>query len=110
MTVAIRVVDSIDRTPIFVADQSGWVTTKRSRIGPFPFFVYEIEPNMRCIFEWIVSPWHVPFFDISDLSPDRDHCGTEPIDFRFRFRFGRLNHQRARNWEAHGGRVETVVD
>ena len=110
MTITVGVVDSIDRAPVLIAVQSRRITAKHPRVRSLPFFVDEIERSMRRIFERIVALWHASCFDLSDLLPDCDHGVAETVDLRFRFRFGRLDHQCAGHWKAHGRRMEAVVD
>src|SRR5205085_1629284 len=47
VTVAVGVVDAVDRGPIFVTVQPGRIAAKRPRIWPFPFLIDEIECGMR---------------------------------------------------------------
>src|SRR5262245_38761846 len=110
MTVAVRVVDAIDRAPILIAIRSRRITAKRSRIGPLPLFVGKVERSMRRIFQRVVAPRHAPRFDLPDFLPDCNHGVAETVDLRFRFRFCRLDHQCAGDRKAHGRRMEAIVD
>src|SRR5699024_6373984 len=60
--------------------------------------------------QWGVGGIEITGFDPADLLADPDHRGEEPIDLLQVLRFGRLDHERPRDREAHRGRVETVVD
>ena len=52
----------------------------------------------------------VPVRHLVDLRADGDHRGDEPVDLAQVLGLGRLDHQRARDRERHGRRVEAVVD
>ena len=72
--------------------------------------VRQVQNAVRSIPQKVAFPWRSPLFDRSYLPTDRNHRLAEPVDFRERFRFRRLDHQRTGHRKAHGRRMETVVD
>ena len=56
------------------------------------------------------STGHSPRADRVGLGLDRDHRLDEPLELGEVFGLGRLDHERARDRERHGRRVESVVD
>ena len=65
---------------------------------------------MRGIHERIVVLWPFARHHLLGFIGDAVHREDEAFDLPQILRFGRLNHEGARNGEAHGRRVETVVD
>lgn len=65
---------------------------------------------MRCILQRIIFAVDAALFDGARFFADRQHGGTEPVEFGLGFRFRRFDHQRTWNRPAHCWRMETAVD
>src|SRR5215469_18773465 len=79
MSVAVDVVDAIDRAPVFVAIQSGRIAGEFPGIRPIPILRDEIECRMRRVLERIIVLRHASGLNVTDFLPDRDHSAAEPI-------------------------------
>lgn len=110
VAIAVDIVDASDRGPELVLAQVGQrVSGLFARVGVVPCVATDDFGRMRCVFERVVLRVELAICDGGDLRMDGDHRIAEAIDFRFRFRLGWFDHERAGDRPAHGGRVEAVV-
>ena len=66
--------------------------------------------SVRRALERVVGAIGAPVLDRADFAADGDHRVDEAIELGLRLGFGRLDHQRAGDREAHRRRVEAVID
>ena len=74
-----------------------------------PVAIDHIRCGVWCIFQRIVVSCPDAVFNLADFFTDADQCSNEAIQFSLRFRFGRLDHDRAGHRERDRWRVETIV-
>ena len=55
VTIAVSVIDTINRAPVLITVQARRITAEHPRVGSLPFFIDEIDRSVRRILERIIS-------------------------------------------------------
>ena len=81
-----------------------------ARVRARPLGDHDVGRGMRRVAQRTVVDRPLPRLDGPDLVADGDHRVAEAVELGEVFRFGRLDHERARHRERDRGRVEPEVD
>ncbi|CAH0038163.1 unnamed protein product [Clonostachys rhizophaga] len=108
--VTVRIVHPRHRRPHLLGPQVRQrVRRLLARVRPVPLGREQVLLRVRRVLEQVAHLGHLAGLDVGDLAADLDEGVAEAVELLAGLGLGGLDHEGARDGEAHGGRVEAVV-
>ncbi|VUC29849.1 unnamed protein product [Clonostachys rosea] len=108
--ITIRVIHPRDRGPHLLRPQVRQrVRRLLARVRPVPLAGEQVLLRVRRVLEQVADLGNFPGLDVGDLGADLDEGVAEAVELLAGLGLGGLDHEGARDGEAHGGGVEAVV-